>query len=157
MKTKALSFILLFCFLAGANCFAADDLFNGTWKLNRKKSSLVKHTPRNDTVKYEDAFPFRTKVTTDGVDGSGRRSHSEWVGWFDGREYEVTGDPSQDGRVYQQLDDHNMNFWIKKGGQVLGSGKIVISADGKTRTVTTVTKNAKGKTYRSRAFYNKVG
>jgi len=46
---------------------------------------------------------------------------------------------------------------VKKGGKVMTSGKIVVSADGNSRTVTSVGRNHKGKTVRTTAVYNKVG
>src|ERR1700739_1588574 len=140
---------------AGTLCFGSA--FDGTWKLNAKKSHLGRGMGRNSTVKYEMAFPFRTKVTVDGVDAKGKPTHNEWVGMFNGTDYAVTGDPDSDVRSYNKVDDHTLNFWQKKGGKVVVSGKIVVSADGKSRTVTTMAKNKKGKMVRSAAVYDKVG
>ena len=112
---------------------------------------------RNSTVKYEMAFPFRTKVTIDGTDAKGKPEHSEWVGMFNGTDYAVTGDPESDMRSYNKVDDRTLNFWVKKGGKVMASGKIVVSADGKTRTVASMGKNRKGKMVRTTAVYDKVG
>ena len=112
---------------------------------------------RNNTVKYEGAFFFREKVTIDGTDAKGKPEHSEWVGIFNGTDYAVTGDPESDMRAYSKVDDHTLNFWVKKGGKVMASGKIVVSADGKSRTVTSMSKNKKGKTVRTTAVYDKVG
>lgn len=111
---------------------------------------------RNNTVKYEMAFPFQTKVTVDGVDGKGKPTHSEWTGMFNGTDYALTGDPEADTRSYNKVDDHTLNFWQKKGGKVTTSGKIVVSADGKSRTVTTMAKNKKGKMARVTAVYDKM-
>ena len=38
-----------------------------------------------------------------------------------------------------------MEFWVKKGGKVMASGKIVVAPDGKSRTVTTTGMGPKGK------------
>jgi hypothetical protein len=112
---------------------------------------------RNNTVKYEMAFPFMTKVTVDGVDAKGRPTHSVWTGMLNGTDYAVSGDPTADTRSYNKVDDHTLNFWQKKGGKVVMSGKIVVSADGKTRTVTTMSKGRRGKMLRTTSFYDKVG
>ncbi len=102
------------------------------------------------------AFPFQTKVTVDGVDGKGKPTHSEWVGMFNGTDNMVTGDPETDMRSYNKVDDHTLNFWQKKGGKVVGTGKIVVSADGKTRTVTVVAPGRHHKMVRTTAVYDKM-
>jgi len=111
---------------------------------------------RNETVKYEFALPFRTKVTVDGRDEHGKPTHSEWVGMFNGTDYAVTGDADSDMRSYNKVDDHNLNFWMKKGGKVVGSGKIVVSADGKTRTVTIIRPGRHHKMVRTTSVYDKA-
>ena len=112
---------------------------------------------RNNTVKYETAFPFMTKVTVDGIDGKGKPTHNEWTGMFNGTDYAIAGDPDADMRSYNKVDDHTLNFWQKKAGKVVMSGKIVVSADGKTRTVTTISKGKKGKMVRTTGLFDKVG
>jgi len=112
---------------------------------------------RNNTVKYEMAFPFRTKVTVDGVNAKGKPERSEWVGMFDGKDYPVTGDPDADMRSYNKVDDRTLNFRQKKGGKVMVSGKIVVSPDGKTRTVTVLAPGRHHKMVRTTTVYDKVG
>jgi len=155
MTSKTTLVSLVVWLAAGTLCFGSA--FDGTWQLNAKKSHLGRGMGRNNTVKYDGAFFFRTKVTVDGVDAKGKATHSEWVGMFDGKDYPVTGDPDADMRSYNKVDDHTMNFWQKKGGNVMLSGKIVVSADGKSRTVTTMTKNKRGKMVRRTAVFDKVG
>lgn len=48
-----------------------------------------------------------------------------------------------------------MTLENKKGGSVVTSGKIVISADGKTRTLTTSGKNPAGKMLTGKSVYDK--
>jgi hypothetical protein len=43
----------------------------------------------------------------------------------------------------------------KKGGKVVVTGRIVVSADGRSRTVTTRGTNPKGKRVRNTAVYDK--
>jgi len=154
MKLKTTLVFLAVWVAAGAVCFGST--FDGTWKLNRKKSHLGGGMGRNETVKYEMAFPMRTKVTIDGTDAKGKSEHSEWVGMFNGTDYAVTGDPDADMRSYNKVDDHTLNFWQKKGGKVMTSGKIVVSADGKSRTVTATSKGPKGKMVHTTAVYDKM-
>jgi hypothetical protein len=136
MKTKTTGLTLAFCFLATAACFAADPQM-GTWKLNEAKSKFAPGRPKNTMVLYKDATGGKVKITTDGIDANGKPTHSEWTGKFDGREYPVTGDPNADMRSYTKVDDRTLNFTAKKGGNVTVNGRVVVAADGKSRTVTT--------------------
>jgi hypothetical protein len=155
MKFKTTLVFLAVWVAAGTVCYGSA--FDGTWKLNGKKSHLGRGMGRNETVKYEGAFLFRTRVTIDGRDSKGKPEHSEWVGMFNGTDYAVTGDPESDMRSYKEADDHTLNFWVKKGGKVMASGKVVVSPDGKTRTVTTTGMGRRGKQVHTRAVYDKVG
>jgi hypothetical protein len=136
MRTKTTGVTLAFCFLATAACFAADPQM-GTWRLNEGKSKFAPGRPKNTMVVYKDAAGGSVKITADGVSADGKRTHSEWTGKFDGKEYPVTGDPNADMRSYTKVDDRTMNFTAKKGGKVAVTGRVVLSADGKSRTVTT--------------------
>lgn len=155
MKSKTTLISLAVWLAAGAVCFGSP--FDGTWKLNAKKSHFGRGTGRNNTVKYEMAFPFKTKVTIDGIDAKGKPMHDEWAGMFDGNDYPVTGDPESDARCYRKVDDRTMEFWVKKGGKVVASGKVVVAPDGKSRTVTQTAIGRKGKRVHTTAVYDKVG
>ena len=67
MKTRAILFTLLLCFVCAAVC-RADDLNLGTWKLNEAKSKIGAGAPNLTTVVYE-AAGDSVKVTVDGTDG----------------------------------------------------------------------------------------
>ena len=95
------------------------------------------------------------KITVEGTDSEGKPLHNEWTGKFDGKDYPVTGDPNSDARAYTKVDDHTLEFTVKKGDKVTTTGRIVVSADGKTRTVTTSGTDAKGKKVSSTAVYDK--
>jgi hypothetical protein len=95
------------------------------------------------------------KVTVDGTDKDGKPTHNEWTGKFDGKDYPVTGDPNSDARSLTKIDDHTLGLNVKKGGKATVTGRIVVSADGKSRTVTTSGTDAKGKKVSSTAVYDK--
>lgn len=154
MKSKTTLLSLAVWFAAGALCFASP--FDGTWKLNAAKSKLGHGMGRNTRVVYQSMF-FQTKVTVDGVDAHGKPTHSEWSGMFDGKDHAVTGSDNEDARSYKKIDDRTMEFQSKKGGKVTINGKLVVSPDGKTRTVTTDVTDAKGKKHHGVAVYDKVG
>jgi len=126
----------------------------GSWKLNEAKSKLAAGMMKNTTVTYA-AAGDSVKVTTDGTTGDGSPLHTEWTGMFDGKDYPLTGDPSSDTRSYVKVDAHTMTLENKKGGMVTTKGKIVVSADGKTRTLTASGTTAAGKKVTSIAVYDK--
>ena len=140
-------------FVGMTMCFAQNPNL-GTWKLNEAKSKLAPGLPKNTTVTYE-AVGDNIKATVDGVDGQGKPTHNEWTGKFDGKDYPVTGDPSSDMRAYKKVNDHTLDLTVKKDGKVTIKGKIVTSADGKTRTLTASGKDAAGKEIKATSVYDK--
>jgi hypothetical protein len=152
MKTKPILLTLALCFVV-ALAFASPMM--GTWKLNEAKSKFPPGAPKNHTVKYEAATGDEIKVIVDGVDGEGKPTHNEWTGKFDGKDYKITGDPTADTRSYKKIDDRTSELTNKKAGKVVATGRIVISADGKTRTVTVSGTNPKGEKVTSSAVYDK--
>ena len=152
MKAKPILLTLALCFVAALG-FASNPNM-GTWKLNEAKSKFPPGAPKNQTVVYE-AAGDKVKVTVDGFDGEGKPTHNEWTGMFDGKDYPLTGDPNADTRAYKKIDDRTTELTNKKGGKVVAMGKIVISADGKSRTVTVSGTDPMGKKMESTAVYDK--
>jgi hypothetical protein len=153
MKTRTILLSVAALFAAVVVCFAAD-VNMGTWKLNEAKSKISPGSAKNTSVVYE-AAGDNVKVTVDGVDAEGKPAHNEWTGKFDGKDYPVTGDPASDTRTYKRINDHTLALTNKKGGKVTLTGRVVVSADGKTRTVTISVTDAKGKKISSTAVYDK--
>lgn len=153
MKARTLLLTLALCFIGAAVSFA-DNPNMGTWKLNEAKSKIPAGFVKNTTVVYE-AAGDSVKVTTDGTDKNGNPSHTEWTGKFDGKDYPLTGDPAADSRSYKTIDGQTIALANKKDGKVVVSGRIVISADGKSRTLRVTGTDAAGKKVSSSAVYDK--
>jgi hypothetical protein len=153
MKTKALGLTLAFCFWGRALCFAADPHM-ATWKLNEAKSKFTPGTTKNTMVVYE-AAGDQVRVTANGVDAKGKSTHNQWTGRFDGKNYPVTGDPNSDARSYKKINDRTLELTIWNHGRVTGTCRIVVSADGKSRTVTSTGATAKGETFNNTAVFDK--
>jgi hypothetical protein len=151
MKLKALALTLALTF-AGAAFAQAPQM--GTWKLNEAKSKVPAGVQKNSNVVYE-AQGDSIKVSTDGTTADGKSFHTDWTGKFDGKDYPLTGDPAADSRAYTKINDHTLTLSNKKAGKVTASGRIVVSADGKTRTLSLHAKNAAGKMVSSTAIYDK--
>ena len=153
MKAKAIALTISLVFVSVAMGYQ-DNPNMGTWKLNEAKSKFAGKA-RNHTVVYE-ASGDQTKVTVDGVDESGNAVHSEWTGKFDGKDYALTGDPTGDTRSYRKQGSRTLLMTIKKDGKVTMNGRIVVTANGKGRTVTTTGTDAKGKRFKNIAVYDKA-
>ena len=153
MKVRTIALTVAVCLAAGAVGFASDVNL-GTWKLNEAKSKFPPGASKNTTVVYE-AAGDNLKATVDGVDGSGKPTHSEWTGKFDGKDYPVTGDPASDTRSLKKIDARTFDLTSKKDGKVTVTGRIVVSADGKSRTLTTNWTDSMGKKVKSTAVYDK--
>jgi hypothetical protein len=153
MKAKTIVLTLALYFFAAAVCYA-QDVQMGTWKLNEAKSKIAAGVAKNNTVVYE-AAGDNVKITVDGTDRDGNAIHNEWTGKFDGKDYPLTGDPTADARSYRKIGKRTLALTVKKGGKVTVTGRIVVSADGKTRAVTTSGTDPQGKKFKSTAVYDK--
>jgi len=153
MKTRTILLTVAVCLIAVAVSFASNPNM-GVWKLNEAKSKFPPNAVKNNTVVYE-AAGDSVKVTVDGVDAAGKTIHNEWTGKFDGKEYPLTGDPTADTRSYKMVDEHTTELTNKKDGKVTLSGRIVVSADGKSRTITVSGTDAEGKKVKYTAAYDK--
>jgi hypothetical protein len=153
MKIKTIGLTLAFCFLGGTLCLAADPQM-GAWKLNESKSKITPGTLKNTHVVYSSMLG-QVKIKADGIDANGKPSHTEWSGKFDGKDYPVTGDPNSDARSYTKVNERTLTTTNKKNGKVTVTGQIVVSADGKSRTVTLNGITPKGKKFKNVAVYDK--
>jgi hypothetical protein len=140
-------------FVGLAMCSAQNPSL-GTWKLNEAKSKIPAGSSKNLTVTYE-AAGDSIKGTIDGVDSQGKPTHTEWTGKFDGKDYPVTGDPTSGTRAIKQIDDHHYQLTVKKAGKVTVTGKAVIAADGKSRTVNVSGMDSMGMKIELTSFYDK--
>ena len=153
MKTRSIVLTLAMCAVAVA-LNAADSPFMGTWKLNEAKSKIPAGAGKNTTVVYA-AAGDQTKVTTDGVDGTGKPNHSEWTGKFDGKPYPVTGMSSIDSRSVTAKGDRVLEVVNMKDGKTVGTGKTEVAKDGKSRTLETDGTLPDGKKYHAKYVFDK--
>jgi hypothetical protein len=140
----------------------APSPFNGTWKLNLAKStySPANLAPKSGTAKYTVTATTVT-VVADAVDSQGRTSHSEYTAKCDGTDAPWKGtidgkpNPDQDGVSVKCLDANTLHVVNKNKGKATTTLHIVVSADGKTRTVSVSGATAQGVTVNHKAVYDK--
>jgi hypothetical protein len=127
----------------------------GTWKLNEAKSKIPAGMGKNTTVVYAEQKD-KVKVTVEGVDKDGKPTHSVWVGKFDGKAYPTKGNLSWSSASYKMVNDHTNDITTMKDGKIVWSGRIEVSKDGKSRTVTMNGTGADGKKFSGKAVYDKA-
>ena len=154
IKTRIAVLAAALSFTAVAACFAANPHM-GTWKLNEAKSKLVPGMGKNTTVTYAEKKD-KIKITVDGVDKDGKPTHSVWVGKFDGKAYPVKGNLPYNSVAYRVVNDRTNDITAMKDGKVGWNGRITVSADGKSRTVTINGTGADGKKFSGKAVYDKA-
>jgi hypothetical protein len=148
MKTRTIALSLGLILVAGG--LYADDPFDGTWKLNESRSKLTPRTDKDTKIVYNSHSTDKVTVTTEGVEGDGTPIHSEWKGKFDGKDYEITGDPDANTRSYQKINDRTLYMTAKKGSEVIAQGLIVVSADGKSQDISLVSPEAVMSVYKEK-------
>jgi uncharacterized protein YpmB len=154
MKIKIAVVALALSFAGAAACVAANPQM-GTWKLNEGKSKMPAGMGKNTTVSYTEQGD-KIKVAVEGVDGNGKATHGVWVGKFDGKVYPAKGNLSWDSAAYKMVNERTNTITTMKGGKVVWSGQITVSANGKSRTVTLNGTGADGKKFKGTAVYDKA-
>ena len=153
MNTKRTVLSTALWLTAVAVAFAADPNV-GSWKLNEAKSKIAAGAPKNQTVVYT-AVGDSYKCVVDGVDGTGKATHNEWTGKFDGKDYPVTGDPASDTRSLKMTSPGRYALTNAKAGKTTVTGTVEFSADNKTRTLTMDMTDPAGKKVTSVAVYDR--
>jgi hypothetical protein len=148
MRTRSLVISVATIFLvvlALSTTALAGDPHVGTWKLNLAKSKYnpPSSAPKSATMTFT-AQENGVKCISEGVEADGKAYHAEFATKYDGKDYAYTGSPDVDTLAYTKIDANTLDWVTKKAGKIVGSGKSVVSKDGKTRTVTAKEKDAKG-------------
>ncbi len=74
---------------------------------------------------------------------------------YDGKDVPVVGNPNADMVARTRVNATTTKLVSKKDGNILSTATLVVSADGKTLTITTTGKDAKGQKIDSVAVYDK--
>ena len=134
-----------------------SDTWIGKWVLNVDQSSWspANLAPRSQTTVITDAAGANTAVS-DGVDSTGKKTHTEITYKFDGMEYELKGAPDpKTTRVFTRVDDHAYTAATKVNGTITTTSRVAVTADGKTRTEVTTGRDAQGTIIRNFLVFNR--
>ena len=100
--------------------------------------------PASQTLKIESWGSDGVNYSSDGVDAAGKPAHWEFQAKCDGKFVPFKGNPDADMISYKRIDGNTIESSTQLNGKVTGHTRAVVSADGKTRTLTQTGKNAKG-------------
>jgi hypothetical protein len=128
----------------------------GSWTLNVSKSSYSPGpAPKSQTLKIEAWGDDGLTYAADGVGADDKPTHAEFQAKFDGKDYEFKGNPDADTLAYKKIDANTLEATLKRKGTAVITANVVVSADGKTRTVTQSGKDAQGKDIKIVSVYEK--
>jgi hypothetical protein len=140
--------------ISGALALAGDN-WVGTWKLNLAKSKYSPGpAPKAQSLKFE-ATPDGIKLSSEVVNAEGQATKGGYSSKFDGKEVAITGNANADTAAPRKINDNTYENTWKKAGKVTITIKGVVSADGKTLTITQSGTDAQGRPVSSTAVYEK--
>jgi hypothetical protein len=153
---RAIANVLILSCLATLTVAAqAADPFLGTWTLNVPKSQTAYRSGR--TIVEADGDGIRT--TADMVSGDGTAYHFTWTAKYDGKDNPVLGASPYGSGVHSialtRIDSHTAKIVTRLDGKVTITQTLVVSADGKTRTIHTTGTDREGHPVNSTAVYEK--
>jgi hypothetical protein len=139
----------------GTVTMAADSNI-GTWKMNPAKSKYSPDpAPKSQTLKIEAWGADGVSYVADGVSADGKPMHWAFQAKYDGKFMPFTGNPDMDMISYKRVDANTVASATQLRGKPAMTSKAVVSADGKTRTLTQTGKNAKGQDISNVVVYDR--
>ena len=130
----------------------------GTWKLNVAKSTFDASTPApKSQTRTVMAHGDSVMYMVEGVGADGKAISYSFTVKYDGKDYPVTGTMpgGADMISIKRVDANTFEATLKKAGKMVGTSKVVVSADGKTTTLTAKVIDASGKSVTAISVYDK--
>jgi hypothetical protein len=126
----------MMCALASLAAAQGSDRLAGTWRLNVAQSKYQGGTaPKSQTTTLH-AMDGGLHEVVERVNADGTTTRWEVMARYDGRDSPVKGDPSRDTVAMTRVDQNTVEIVNKKAGAVVSRMRIVVAADGKSRTNT---------------------
>ena len=140
-----------------ACAFCADNTL-GTWKLNPGKSKPPAGQSKITSLTVvREASGDAVKVTVTGEREDKTKIDGGYTAKYDGKDVTISGSGlPYDTVAIKQVDANTLtDVRSKKGGTYKGTGRWVVSKDGKTATLTTKGTGADGKPFAGMSVYEK--
>jgi hypothetical protein len=118
---------------------AEDNPLIGTWKLNLEKSKYSPGPAPRSLILNFVADGANLTNTAEVIDAEGKATKTVFAHIYDGKPHPTTGVAGglYDSSTYTRIDANTVNWIRSKDGKTVQTGSNVLSADGKTFTVTT--------------------
>jgi hypothetical protein len=118
--------------------FAQSNPWIGTWKLNLAKSTYSPGPPpKSQTATFEAVGQGVMRLTLEAINAQGNPTKQVQMDFDDGQPHPVMGVPAYDAQSDKVINDHTTWVIRTKAGKMVQTLISVVSADGKTWTVTT--------------------
>lgn len=131
--TRCLVIAAVLSALASPLIAQAGDPLAGTWVLNVAKSKFAGAAPTKQTTTLR-AVDGGLYERVERVNADGTTTRWELTARYDGKDYPVVGDPARDTVALTRVDRRTVDLVNKKAGTVVSRMRIVVAADGKSRT-----------------------
>jgi hypothetical protein len=144
--------------IAVSPLLAQSNPLLGTWKLNVAKSTSDPSMPTPKSLtRTVMAHGDSVMYMMEGVAADGKAISYSFTVKYDGKDYPTTGTMpgGADMISIKRVDANNYEAILKKAGKAVGTSKVVISADGKTTTLTAKITDASGKSATAVSVYDK--
>jgi hypothetical protein len=156
MRNLGATLFLVTAMISTAAPASAADNSVGTWKLNMDKSKFTPAAPMKALTSTREAADGGIKVTTTGELADGGAINSSYTAKYDGKEAHVSGNSPYDTIAIKQVNANTFTATTRKsGGKYRGTGRTLVSKDGKTLTTTTRGTGADGKPFSFTLVYDK--
>ena len=109
----------------------------------------------SETRVYEAWETDGVTATHTRVQADGTRVTLGFSAHYDGKDYKFMGSPDFDTVALKRVDANTTDATLKKGGKVVQRTKVVVSNNGKVRTLTTTGTDAKGQKVNNVQVYDK--
>jgi hypothetical protein len=134
---------------------AQADPAAGSWMLNVAKSKFSPGPAPKSAMLTIAVAGQGIKVTTEGVSATGAKTSASYTANFDGKDAPLTGSATADTVSLRRINANTVERTDKKAGKVVQTITRVLSADGKTLTITAKGTDAQGRAVNNVTIYEK--
>ena len=146
---------LVMVFAAGSASAQSSDPYSGTWKLDPAKSTYSPGPKPQSVTLVIEGTDAAHKITVDVTPATGPAQHWSVSGAF-GKELPVVGtNPNADTYVFKRINATTVETQHLKGGKPTIKNTSVVSADGKTLTITGTGTDEQGRTVHNVMVYGR--
>jgi hypothetical protein len=134
----------------------SKDPFVGTWVLNVAKSKYSPGPVPNSATTVIEAAGSGYRFSVKQMPATGAALEWSFTTALDGKPAKITGNnPNADMVTYKRIDAMTLESVNTRNGKETTRQRVVVSADGKTRTVTTAGVDGTGQKINNVAVYEK--